>query len=185
MDDPAATLEKSDVALGTRLAAWRELPVVRVCSKFGEIGDQGPLYVAGSSLATIGLLTHKKHLRHAGLAIVAAVSVADASKRLIKRVVTRSRPHQLMDNGHYSRDSGGSEEKTEQSFPSGHMAGSIAAARALSRDFPRAGKASLVIAAGIGISRIFKGEHWPLDIVAGTVIGLASEAVSRRLHVKT
>ena len=86
-----------------------------------------------------------------------------------------------MDEQRYDRAVGGSDRKPEQSFPSGHMAGSVAAARALSRDFPEVGAAAGVAAVGIGISRVAKGAHWPLDVAAGAVIGLAAEAISTLL----
>jgi membrane-associated phospholipid phosphatase len=112
--------------------------------------------------------------------VLASVALADVSKRLIKHLVTRSRPHDLLDHGKYEREGGGSDEKSEQSFPSGHMAGSVAAARAILRDSPGAGAACMAGAGVVGVSRMLKGEHWPLDIAAGVVVGLCAESLAHR-----
>jgi membrane-associated phospholipid phosphatase len=113
--------------------------------------------------------------------MLAAIAAADLSKRLTKALVRRTRPHVFLDEAHYDADTGGSAEKPEQSFPSGHTAGSVAVARALSRNFPAAGAAAGTAAVGIGISRIAKGAHWPLDVLGGAVIGLAAEAIAATL----
>ncbi len=109
-----------------------------------------------------------------------AVATADLGKRLLKGLVTRTRPHVLLDEGRYEAESGGSESKPEQSFPSGHVACTVAEARAISRQTPAAAPWSAVAVAIIGVARVAKGDHWPLDVAAGLVLGLVSEAVSSR-----
>jgi undecaprenyl-diphosphatase len=59
------------------------------------------------------------------------------------------------------------------SFPSGHSAASIAGALALSRAWPGARAALLALAALIALSRVYVGVHYPSDIVAGALLGLA------------
>jgi membrane-associated phospholipid phosphatase len=110
--------------------------------------------------------------------MLAAIGAADLGKRLAKRLVRRTRPHVLLDEGRYETDTGGSDDKPEQSFPSGHTACTVAAARALSRNFPETAAAGGAAAVAIGITRIAKGAHWPLDVAAGALIGLAAEALS-------
>jgi membrane-associated phospholipid phosphatase len=99
-------------------------------------------------------------------------------KRLTKSVVRRTRPHALLDEGDYEADTGGSDRKEEQSFPSGHTACTVAAARAFARNVPESSAAAGVAAVALGLSRIAKGAHWPLDVAAGAVIGLVAEACS-------
>lgn len=113
--------------------------------------------------------------------MLGALGVADISKRLTKALVRRTRPHVFLDDARYEADAGGSGEKREQSFPSGHTAGSVAVARALARNFPAAGAAAGVGAVAIGISRVAKGTHWPLDVLGGVLIGLAAEALAATL----
>ena len=184
MSDDAAPdneLENADVELGTKLASERESPAVKAAAEAGEIGDQGPLYALSAGLLIAGLVSSNRRLSGSGVLMLAAVGAADLSKRVTKGLVHRSRPHVLLDEDEYERGAGGSDRKPEQSFPSGHTACSVAAARALSRNYPPAGAAAGVAAIAIGVSRIAKGAHWPLDVGAGAVIGLAAEALSTSL----
>jgi undecaprenyl-diphosphatase len=70
------------------------------------------------------------------------------------------------------------------SFPSGHTQASFGAAAFLSCRLPKQGWLFFLIAAGVGISRIYVGAHFPLDVAAGAAIGagvaLAGCAVERR-----
>jgi len=175
MED-ASRIEKIDVSLGRKLAFHRDEPVAKTADKAGKLGDQEPLYIAAAALAICGLLSRRPRLGWAGLSMLAAVGVADASKNLTKRLVSRTRPHVLIEENRYHMKAGGSEEKTEQSFPSGHVAGCVAAARAISRTYPEAGALGGIGATGIGVSRVLKGAHWPLDVAAGAVIGFLAEA---------
>ena len=60
------------------------------------------------------------------------------------------------------------------SFPSGHTATAFAGATALSFFFPRAAPALFVLAAAIAYSRLYVGVHFPLDVLGGAVIGVAT-----------
>ena len=178
---PDNELEDADIELGKKLASDRDSPAVKAAAEAGEIGDQGPLYALSAGLLIAGLVSRNRRLSGSAISMLAAVGAADLSKRLTKGLVHRSRPHVLLDKGDYERGVGGSERKPEQSFPSGHTACSVAAARALSRNFPGAGIAGGAAAVGIGISRIAQGAHWPLDVAGGAVIGLGAEAISAAL----
>ena len=176
--DQPSDVEKADIELGVKLAKHRNHPVAKAAGKAGKIGDQGPLYALSAGLLAVGVSSRDRRLTDTGLSMLAAIATADVAKRLVKRLVHRTRPHVVLDEGHYEADAGGSDDKHEQSFPSGHMAGAAAVARALSRNHPEIGAAAGAAAIGIGISRIAKGAHWPLDVAAGAVIGLAAEAFS-------
>ena len=62
----------------------------------------------------------------------------------------------------------------DNSFPSGHAATSFALATIISATFPRWRWAAWTTALLIGISRVYVGVHFPLDIVGSAVIGVAS-----------
>ncbi|MGB7958147.1 MAG: phosphatase PAP2 family protein [Minisyncoccia bacterium] len=60
------------------------------------------------------------------------------------------------------------------SFPSGHMTWFFALALVIWFADRKWGFWYFVLSAAIGIARIYAGVHWPLDIVGGVAIGLAS-----------
>ena len=179
--DGASEVEKVDVEVGTKLASQRDHPLAKAAGKASKLGDQGPLYAISAGVLIIGLAARDRRLAGSGVSMLAAIGVADLSKRLTKALVRRTRPHVLFDERRYERDGGGSERKPEQSFPSGHTACSVAAARALLHNYPRAGALAGLGAVAIGISRVAEAAHWPLDVAGGAAIGLIAEAVSAKL----
>lgn len=58
------------------------------------------------------------------------------------------------------------------SFPSGHTSTSFACAYVISRLAPRLTVYVFVLAALIGFSRVYVGVHYPIDVLAGAVLGL-------------
>lgn len=62
---------------------------------------------------------------------------------------------------------------TAHSFPSGHTAVAFAAAAAITLGAPEIGLVALVLAAGVGIGRVAVGVHYPSDVFAGALLGIA------------
>jgi undecaprenyl-diphosphatase len=104
-----------------------------------------------------------------------AVLAADGLAALVKAAVGENRPTEpdpLVTIPH------------SHSFPSGHTATAFAGAMMLSYLVPRAAPAFFTLAAAIAYSRLYVGVHFPLDVVGGAVIGVATAllllAVARR-----
>jgi undecaprenyl-diphosphatase len=104
-----------------------------------------------------------------------AVLAADGLAALVKAAVGQNRPTEpdpLVTIPH------------SHSFPSGHTATAFAGAMMLSYLVPRAAPAFFTLAAAIAYSRLYVGVHFPLDVVGGAVIGVATAllllAVARR-----
>jgi undecaprenyl-diphosphatase len=63
----------------------------------------------------------------------------------------------------------------KNSFPSGHTITAFGTAAFLAMETgPIIGAASFIAAAAVGFARIYQGAHFPLDVAAGAIIGLAS-----------
>lgn len=58
------------------------------------------------------------------------------------------------------------------SFPSGHAATAFACATTLTFFLPRWAPAFFVLAAAIAWSRVYNGVHYPLDVLAGALLGV-------------
>jgi membrane-associated phospholipid phosphatase len=172
----ASDLEKADIELGRKIANHRHHPAAKAAGAAGKFGDQEPLYALSSGVLVVGVASRDRRLTDTGLAMLASIAIADVAKRIAKKLVRRTRPKGLLEEGDYEAGPGGSDRKKEQSFPSGHTACTVAAARSFARHVPQAGPAAGATAVVIGLSRVAKGEHWPLDVAAGAIIGLAAEA---------
>ena len=59
----------------------------------------------------------------------------------------------------------------DSSFPSGHTAGSFAAATVMSHFYPRWRIPLYAVALGVGLSRTYLGQHYPSDVGGGALIG--------------
>ena len=104
--------------------------------------------------------------------VVVAWLTAEGATDALKAAVGRPRPvdHPLVHRLH------------SHSFPSGHAATSFACAATLARFATRGQAVALyVLAAAIAYSRVYVGVHWPLDILAGAVLGWAIATALRRL----
>jgi undecaprenyl-diphosphatase len=69
---------------------------------------------------------------------------------------------------------------TDPSFPSDHALAAFAIAGALLGTHPALGAALALFATVLGFARVFVGTHYPLDVVAGALIGTTVGALLRR-----
>ncbi|MQA60588.1 MAG: phosphatase PAP2 family protein [Actinophytocola sp.] len=122
------------------------------------------------------LATRKGPTRRAALRGTAAIAGASASANLLgKRLFPRRRPAavEVPVRRRLVR------RPTSSSFPSGHAASAAAFATAVSMEAPAAGVAVGGLAAAVAYSRVHTGVHWPSDVGAGVLIGVAAAAATR------
>ncbi|HUK65331.1 MAG TPA: phosphatase PAP2 family protein [Anaeromyxobacteraceae bacterium] len=131
------------------------------------------------SVAAIGLglvLWRRSGAFHAGLRLLTGSALAALLAQTLKRGLNRARPTSAIDGFEAL-----AEDPDAFSFPSGHTAAAFAAAVALSGEPACAGPIAFACATGIGLSRVYLGAHYPLDVLAGVLLGSVGGAASRLL----
>jgi undecaprenyl-diphosphatase len=145
---------------GHRLAALNGVAVW-----LGRIEKLGAVWIALAFL--VGLYLWRAVLAAAGLAMLVGVTTAaaDAASLAVKNVVERPRPFQAHHDVHplYAVHS--------SSFPAGHAATAFAGALIIGNLLPRARPFCVALAVAIGLSRIYVGDHYPTDVLAGAFLG--------------
>ena len=168
--------EEVDVALAAHLAGYRDHPVVRGLGIMSEVGDQPPLLALSGAVLAYGVLVGDRRSVGAGARMLGSLVLATWIKTGLKHLVTRTRPNVLLDEGQYELEPFGPDEGSRQSFPSGHTAGSVAVAQAVSRAYPQARTAAYAGAAAVALVQIPRGAHYPADVAGGAVVGVIAEA---------
>ncbi len=175
----------ADPAAPDRAAAWNQVLV----------WDAGTLRAVNGGLASpaldpaMGLLSNRILLVAAPLAalpytystrgltptleLAGTVAVAEATAGglgfVLKSAFNRPRPY-LVDASLRTPD--GFEDSA--AFPSGHAAVSFAWATVLAADEPTLAIPAFALASGITFSRMYNGVHYPSDVAAGALLGLAA-----------
>lgn len=123
--------------------------------------------------------TRRFGLSLAGVCVTTAIAVF-----VLKRLVGRARPFNAIPDIHAINP------PTDFSFPSGHAAGSFAFAvfiaivlvRTKRPDAQALAALLVLLAVGVGLSRIALGVHYPGDVVAGAVLGSAIATAGARFY---
>jgi undecaprenyl-diphosphatase len=124
-----------------------------------------PFILAAIVILYVGRL---RGLRFLVLATVSIV-VADAiSTHVFKQAFFRTRPCIALEG---VRQLVGC--VNSPSFPSNHAANAAALATLATLSMPRLWAPAVALAALVGYSRIYVGAHYPLDVLAGGVLGIA------------
>jgi undecaprenyl-diphosphatase len=146
-------------------AAWLDT----VMLAFSDIGQAGTAWFILGTVATLENRRRGGRLWQLGLAILLAYVLVDL---VLKPSIARSRPYDvLMD----IRVVGA--RPVTYSFPSGHACSSFAGAWVLTLMWVRVAPLIWALAALIAFSRVYIGVHYPIDVLAGALIGVAVGAL--------
>lgn len=128
---------------------------------------------------TLGLLLYRRTRPTAWIVFVSLLAAALITTRGLKPLFMRVRPYLRYHFPIIIAAPGGT------SFPSGHAASSFAAAWACFRLYherhPRCCAALLMLAGAIAFSRLYLYVHYPSDVLAGALLGMAVAEACVRL----
>jgi undecaprenyl-diphosphatase len=118
------------------------------------------------------------------LVLVVTITVSDrGTAKVIKPIFKRDRPSVMVADARPMFGVRGT-----YSFPSVHAANAFASALVLDAVFPGFRAAFLTVAALVSYSRVYVGDHWPSDVIAGALlgclIGLGGRILFRRLDAR-
>ena len=113
--------------------------------------------------------------RTAAVTGIAAMATAELlSNAVAKQLCRRRRPPTEWVPPEHLRD-----RPDSSSFPSGHTAAAFAFTGAVTPSWPAAGVVCGATAVMVAAERVHSGAHYPSDVAAGGVIGLAAAALVR------
>lgn len=130
-----------------------------------HLGSGGVLWFFLAGLMYFSGSDQKK--RAAVLSVAALIVSYILSQELIKNLIDRQRPYLMLEGIELLV-----KPLHSYSFPSGHTTTSFACAVVMAKSWHRAKWLPLLFAAAIGFSRIYVGVHYPLDVIAGAVLGV-------------
>jgi undecaprenyl-diphosphatase len=136
----------------------------------------------GSGWMMLGLVPGLAVRRSRAVAIAAIVTLTltSGAVSLLKALTSRVRPCNAMTWCHTLPI----DVPVDPSFPSGHAAGSFAFAVFVSLLERRAAIFLLPLASLIALSRVALGVHYPTDVLAGSLLGVAMGWLGARLYLR-
>ena len=151
---------------------------VRGLDPFSKLGDQPEIRLIAGGLLLAGTFAGSDRLVRAAARMIIAHEASTLVKDLVKTEIDRTRPRSASNRNEKKPKTGKHTAKEKTSFPSGHSAGAIAAARAFSREFPEYGAVAIGGAGVFAASQVPRCAHYPTDVAAGIAIGLVAEALT-------
>lgn len=139
-----------------------------------KLGNGGTLITISLLLLGVGYVLKRQAWMRVALDSLLAHGVVALVVNSLKHIIGRPRPRLTHSGGWHwwpSLESG------LDSFPSGHTSATVAVATVLARALPRLRWVPFALAAWVGASRIWRGSHFPGDVVGGMALGFVVGSV--------
>jgi membrane-associated phospholipid phosphatase len=179
-EDWREELRRLDVAVYAAIAETPTPTLDRFFRRLSRAADHSKLWLGSAALLAAGGSAQGRRAAIDGLASIALTS--SLVNLALKPLADRRRPdrdaHEVPAVRHVAMP-------RSTSFPSGHAASAFAFATGVGSSLPAAGIPLSAAAALVAYSRVHTGVHYPADVIAGSVTGvalspLAVAAVRRR-----
>jgi membrane-associated phospholipid phosphatase len=177
--EPLHESEALDLAVYAAISATPTPALDRFNAALSRAADGSKLWIAAAAvLATTG-----DRGRRAAVDGLASIAVTSGIVNLvIKPRYRRRRPDRIAHRVPLARQV---DMPRSTSFPSGHAASAFAFASGVAREMPIAAVPLEAAAALVAYSRVHTGVHYPIDVIAGAVVGgalapLTAAALDRR-----
>ena len=132
-------------------------------------------------MAAVALITDNKKLEINSYKAAISLGTAIVATGALKVLVNRPRPYETYPNDIYpdSYENG-------NSFPSAHVSMVFASATSVFLSYPKwyVGVPLLAWGTSVAYSRMYLGQHYPTDVMAGAVVGAGSAVLSHWLTKK-
>lgn len=152
-----------------RLLRSHNLSALQSLGDLGEkLGNGGTLIAISALLLGTGYVLKRQAWIRAAVDSLLAHGVVALVVNSLKHIIGRPRPRLTHSGGWQwwpSLQSG------LDSFPSGHTSATVAVVTVLARALPRLSWVPFALAGWVGASRIWRGSHFPGDVVGGMVLG--------------
>jgi membrane-associated phospholipid phosphatase len=153
---------------------------VNISRDISNAGLYGTSAAAGAILLS-SLATHNEHARETGILSAEALANTLPIYGALHLITGRERPNEGSGNGRFWKNS-----SLGSSFPSGHALFAWSMATVIAHEYPHPWVKWLVYgtAAAVSVTRFSGREHFPSDVLVGSVIGYLVGWRIFRLHCK-
>ena len=154
-------------------------PLTKFCAEAGKFEY---LNLLGTiTLVALAYFRNDRWLRRVAMSFFAASALAGISVQVIKPLVGRPRPSQVLEKHIASTDlNGPTLTRRYHSYPSGHTATTVAACAVVAIAFPRLIIPCILAALVMAWSRVYGKSHFPVDTLHGAVVGYLSAFLCTR-----